>query len=218
MPERELNGAVLAERRPAREHLVHDDADAVDVGRGRRAAAAGLLGRHVTRGADDRRAGAVGAALGEPGDAEVAYLQPPLERDQDVGGLDVTVDHALGVGLCERLAELLGDPGRLPRRDRAALEPRSQALPIYQLGHVVEALVGLADVEDLDDAGVTDACQQPRLALEIGRPIGILGPPGLDHLDRDSPLQPAIPAAVDAPEGPLADHGMEFVAVVQGAA
>ena len=218
MAERELDGAVLGERRLAREHLVQDDPDAVDVGRGRRAAAARLLGGHVAGRTDDRGARAVGAALSEPGDAEVAYLHPPLGRDQDVGGLDVTVDHALGVGLRECLAQLLGDPRRLPRSDRAALEPGGEALTVDELGDVEEALVGLADVEDLDDARVTDAREQPRLALEIGCPIGILGPPRLDHLDRDRPLQPAIPAAVHAPERPLADHGVEFVAVVQGAA
>src|SRR5580704_2783625 len=70
-------------------------------------------------------------------------------------------------------------------------------------------------VVDLNDPGVRNTRQQPRLTLEVGHPLGILGPPRLDHLDRHRALQTAVPARVHASERPLANYGVEFVAVVE---
>ena len=42
--------------------------------------------------------------------------------------------------------------------------------------------------------GSRDPCEQPRLALEGRHPLGVVGPPRLDHLDRDGPIEPAIAA------------------------
>ena len=87
MAQRQLDHGALGERSPAAEHLVQHDPDAVDVGGRRDPPAAGLLGGHVAGRADNRRRGAVGAALGQPGDPKVTYLDPPIGRDQDVAGL-----------------------------------------------------------------------------------------------------------------------------------
>jgi len=55
-------------------------------------------------------------------------------------------------------------------------------------------------------------------AIDVGAldPLGILGPPWLDHLHGHRPRQPAIPAAIYAPEGPLADQLVELVAILEG--
>ena len=74
-------------------------------------------------------------------------------------------------------------------------QPRGEALAVDQLGDVVGTLLGVADVEDLHDPGVVDAREQLRLALEALDPRAVLGPPRLDHLDRDSareaPVRPS---------------------------
>jgi hypothetical protein len=153
----------------------------------------------------------------QPGDAEVAHLHPPIGRQQDVGRLDVAMHDPLGVRPGQGPAKLGGDAAGLPRRQRPAPQAAGQVLALDELGDVVETLGGMADVVDLDDARVADPRQHLGLAFERRHPLGVLGPPWLDHLDRHRPRQPAVQALVDAPERPLADDGVELVTVVQSA-
>jgi hypothetical protein len=107
-----------------------------------------------------RPATAVGASLSKSRNPEVADLDLAAAGDEHVGRLDITVHDVLGVGVLEGAAELLGDVTRLPRRQwTAALEPSGEALPLDELGDEVQALVGLPDVEDLDDARIAHAGQ-----------------------------------------------------------
>ena len=108
--------------RPVKQ-LVEDDAQAEDVGPAIDPVplAAGLLGAHV------------GGRAGEPGPlAEVLVLerQPEVGHaglargvDQDVGGLDVPVDQAPGVGVVQGLGDGRHQLGRLAERQPAL--PRS---------------------------------------------------------------------------------------------
>ena len=217
--ERDLDRRLTAERRAPGEHLVEHDAGAVHVGGGRHRQPARLLGRHVARRADNRGGPAVGAALGQARDPEIADLDPASVRDEDVGGLDVAVHDVLGVRVLERAAQLLGHLAGLPGGERAAaLQARRQALALDQLGDEVQALLGLPDVEDLHDPRIADARQELRLALEALGSVGILGPPRLDHLDRDGACQPPVVAAIHPAERALADQLVELVAAVEGAA
>ena len=112
--------AVALEGRAAAEHLVEDDAEAVDVGAGVDRLALDLLGRHVLGGADHEAGlGEVGA-LGRLGDAEVGHLHPAVAGEQHVGRLDVAVDEPGPVGGVEGLGHLGGQAGGLPRVDRAS--------------------------------------------------------------------------------------------------
>ena len=217
--EGDLDGGIAVERRMAGQHLVQHDAGAVQVGGGGDRQPAGLLGRHVSRGAHDRGRPSLGGALGQARDPQVAHLDLAARRDQHVGRLDVAVHDLLGVRMRERAAELLGDFAGGPRREPAAApEPRGQALALDQLGHVVEPLLGLPDVVDLDDAGVADAGQQLCLAFEALGPVGVLGPPRLDHLDGHAAGEPTVVAPIHPAEGPLADQLAQFVPAVERAA
>ena len=76
----------------AREELVEDDPERVDVGRGGRLVAAGLLRAEVVDGAERRaREGHLGLG-NRPGDAEIGHLDVPIAVDHDVAGLDVAMD------------------------------------------------------------------------------------------------------------------------------
>src|ERR671933_719251 len=91
-----------AEGRLARQHLVEDDAQGVDVRALVEGVARGLLGRDVARRAvgDLRRVGLLGPD--QLDDAEVCDLDAVAGRDHDVRGLEVAVDDPLA-----RLAALV---------------------------------------------------------------------------------------------------------------
>jgi hypothetical protein len=99
----------------AREQLVEEDAQRVDVGARVHVEAAELrlLGRHVLRRPDDLPELGEERLLREPavrglGDPEVDHLRHRLavvERDEDVRRLQVAVDDALAVRVLDRAAD-----------------------------------------------------------------------------------------------------------------
>ena len=71
------------------------------------------------------------AALQRPGDPEVGDQRVAVVGEQDVLGLDVPVDHAVAVGVLQRLRRLARDPERvLDRELPLAPEPVAQALAL----------------------------------------------------------------------------------------
>jgi hypothetical protein len=119
----------LVEGRPQRQQLVQGQAQAVDVAAQVPPAAEPLRGQ-VAQGADDvagvRQVVAVGVGLGqaEVGDPDVAGVV-----EQQVGGLDVAVQHALAGGVGQGVGDLHADAGdalpvlaaRLAQRGRLGL-------------------------------------------------------------------------------------------------
>ena len=118
-------GGVAAKGQRAGGHLVEHDAEGEQVGAGVEFLAARLLGRHVGDGAQWRagagevlvvdgseaerdRLRAGGDARGDLGEAEVENLGVAARGDEDVGGLDVAVDDALGVGGVEGVGDFDG--------------------------------------------------------------------------------------------------------------
>ena len=108
---------VRVERRAARQQLVKQHAQAVDVAAriNVQPAHLGLLRRHVGRRADELlelRVNSLvrqGLARGGLGDAEVNYFghrHAIVQRDEDVRRLDVAVDDPLLVRVLNRLADL----------------------------------------------------------------------------------------------------------------
>ena len=215
MAQAELDGGAVRERRLAREHLIQDDAGAVDVGGWRRGAAASLLGRHVARGAGDRGRERLRGPLRESRDAEIADLDLPARGQQHVGRLDVAVHHPLRMCAGERATELLGDVLRLGDVKRPIKQTLGEALPLDELGDVVGALIGMPEVKDLHDPGVAEAREQLGLALKALHPRAVLRPPGLDHLDRDRASETPVEPAIDTAKRALTEDVVELIALVE---
>ncbi len=203
-----------------REGLVEHDAQRPDVGPlidG--LLAAGLLGRHVERRADD------GAGLGERplpllrphlaghdlGDAEVQHLEQPLPavalRQEEVRRLDVAVEDALRVGLLQAQARLHADAQGEPLGEGA--EPREEALHVLadQELHGEERRAGSLvppRVEDLHDVLGLDDARGPRLLLEAAHRARIVAQVAGDHLEGDALARPVVARLVHGAHPALA--------------
>ena len=129
----ERGDRVARKRARARQQLVEHDAEREEVRAPVELLALDLLGRHVRRAADHvaraRQLG--GRGLGELADPEVGDLDPAVLRHEDVGRLDVAVQHAALVRVPERFGDLADDPDarrqrhlRAGRRDSASARGR----------------------------------------------------------------------------------------------
>src|SRR6266571_4962772 len=181
-------GAAPAQWRLAREHLVHDAGETVDVALVPEVLlAARLLRAHVLRGPhrdagvchDFRPGGAAGA-----GDTEVREQSVPV-REQDVLRLHVPMDEPVAVGVVEPGAQLLGDAQRLVHRERfLAVEAVAQRSPGNVRLHVIQQPVRLTGVNEGHDVRMGEPSRDADLAQE---PLGAerRDEAGAQHFDGD---------------------------------
>ena len=205
-------------RRLAREHLVEQTAEAVDVGaRVEPALARRLLGAHVTRRAE-REPGlghAIAAGLAhrerdpEVGDERRAIVQ------EDVLGLDVAMDDAVPVRVVERRADLLCEPHRVVDGKLVlALEAIAERLALDERHHVEQESVGLPRVEQRQDVRML----QRRRRLDLGEePIGADDGRelGAKHLHRNTPVVLEIVREIDGGHPTGAELALESVTIGQ---
>ena len=212
LPDR-VERRVALEWRPAREQLVQDRAEAIDVrGRADVAAALRLLGRHITgRAEDGASAGAFPIAVEPLGQAEVGDVRFILAVEQNVRRLQVAMDDPMPVGMMDGPGDAAPIDRRVPAGDRPARQLAGQADPLDEL-HREEVLpIDLADLEDRDDVRVL----QPRRRLGLGaEPLDVLvvrEPARQDHLERHDPAQVHLPGAIDHAHTAAGDFGDQLI-------
>ncbi len=149
----------------AREELVGQNPEAVDVAAEVDALAPCLLGAHVVGRTDDVPcAGRSRVALGAPllGDSEIHQLRDAAAVEHNVRRLQVAVDHADLVDRFESFRDLFRQAERLARRQSAAAQEVLQVVTLDELhadvvdGAVLPVLVDAADVAVGDLAGELD--------------------------------------------------------------
>ena len=203
------------ERRLAKQHFVKDGAEAVDVRRraGVLAVAAGLLRGHVGGRAEDgsgcRRRNARPAHYF--GEAEVGEVRLAGGIDDDVGRLDVAVQHAApvrvvhgannlahqpdGGGLVLAQAGLLAEGGGRAKSFRADELVQPSALDEF---HAEErASLMFADVVNGDDVRVPQTAGGFRLDLDAVGDAGKSRRVGAEHLEGDDPFHGSLPRLVN---------------------
>ena len=215
----ERDRVVAVEGQAAGDDLVEQHAGGVEVGAGVDLQAEGLLGAHVLRGAE-HHAGAGHllertVAADDLGDAEVDQLEHlaalVVAGDEDVLRLQVAVDHALAVGVLEA-AEHLQDEADGPLGRRGSVEDVLQLGALEQLhDEVLHALVGGAELGDLDAVGVVEAGGALGLAVEAFDELGVATKVGVEDLDGDVAAQQDVAAAVHRSHAALADERVEAI-------
>ena len=203
------------ERGSADEHLVKNRSQRILVAQ--RADLVGLaprlLRRHVGRGAhDDAGAGLLRVSLHLLGQAEVRDLGLAVERQEDVGRFQVSVDNARRVRHGHRATELHHHRSSRSRRLRLAADQLGETAPGDEFqGEVREPLV-VAVFVDLDDSRVLDLGDGAGLDVESRDLVGRGVRPGKDHFERDQAIQPDVPGFVDDAHAASADLRDDLVA------
>ena len=205
-------------RRLARQRVVEDAAERVDVGARVDLVAGELLGRHEVGGADPVAGGGqAGVGPHRLGEAEVGEVGV-LAVEQDVGRLDVAVHEPDGVRGVERGADLEADRRDPGGRDHAlAGQQALQVGPVHVAHDEVEVPALLARRVDRDHVRVVDRRGDARLALEALAEPGIARPLGGDQLDGDGPAERQLGRAVDDAHATAAGDRLDAAAGDLGA-
>ncbi len=123
------------------------------------------------------------------------------------------MDDALLVRLRERPAHLLEDARRV--REGQALQPLEPLVERLADEHLHDdvrlAVLGDAVVEDLDGVLRLDRRGRPRLAVEAGARVGVVGVVVLDELDGDRGAEGRVPRLPHRAHAALADATHQLV-------
>ena len=139
---------------PPGHHLVHHNAEGIDVRPAVGIAALGLFRGDIVDGAQGFLGQGVALAH-DPGNAKIHHLDAAVFQHHDVVGLDVPVDNAPAVGVLQALGDLHGEvQGLLPIEDPLHLHILLQRDAVDQLHDQVVGIVRRGDVIDLDNVRV----------------------------------------------------------------
>ncbi len=173
--------AVDRMRRPAAQQLVQQQAQRVDIGRGRHRPGAELLGCGVARRQAQLARGLAGRAIEQPRDAEVQQLGPAFGGDAHVGRLQVPMHHQVAMRVRHRGADLAEQRQTLLQRVRRVGAPLGQADALDQLHHHVGPAIGRdVAVDEVRDARVVEPGHDLALDLEARQQRRHVGPHQFD--------------------------------------
>ncbi len=212
--ERDGDEAVAIEGHGARQQLVEDDAEGVDVGPVVDRLTGGLLGRDVVGGAEN------GAGLGDAvldveraRDPEVGHLRPTVLVQQHVLRLYVPVHDSALVGECERRRDLLAQIDHLlDRKPPNAVDQLLEVVPVDVLEDDELPSGVLAAVDHGHDVRVCELRHRPRLPAKPLDVLLVVAEPPVEDLQRDLSLEQTVVGPVDLGHPAAAHELLELVA------
>ncbi len=135
-------------------------------------------------------------------------MSQPFRNELDVGGLQVSVDHALTVGFVDGFGTVTNDLDFLGERQLG--KGSFQGISVHKLHGDVGSSVNLSYLEDFADRWMIDACLGAGFTLEAGHHFRV---GTANELQRDSAAKTAIFGLEDDPHAALSKHGQELIAI-----
>ena len=171
-----LNGAA------AGDHFVKREAQRVDVGTGVGLTGADLLGRHIGEGSHGQAGAGEARPAGGARDAEIGELDDAAGGDQDVGGLDIAVNHAALVRERQRRQDLVDVTDGRRDLDRPVAQRLFQADAFHQFQDHDQAVFDAQGGVERRDVGMLEAGVDFDLAQKAVGQRGVLVQIGEDDL------------------------------------
>ena len=173
------------------------------------------VGRCATKGVEE----AVGVELvGDRREAEVGDLEVAALVDEEILGLEVTVEDAVGVAEADGGDKLLEVPSRGILLEAALGDAREELPAADELHGEVDLGPSGHDLEEADDVGVAHAAEDGDLALDVRDEAVAQGLLLVEHFDGDG-LAGVVGVAgvVHLGEGVVAEQAAQLVAPQQEA-
>ena len=215
---------VTPKRRLPDEALVQHAAERVDVRPTVDLLTGDLLGRDVVDGAEEGGAVPDCGLLRDPlRDAEVRQVDvvgavgTGAAVEQHVRGFHVSMHETARVGRIQGARNLCEDADRVRRVQTTALQALFQVASLDVAHGDEEDVLGRPGLVDRHDVRVVDRRGQLRLAQEAVTERLVLGEPGSQQLQRDTPLEPQILGQVDDAHAAPAQRRLDPVAGELGA-
>ena len=132
-------------------------------------------------------------------------------REEYVRRLQIAVNDVAVVGVVDGTGERLNQFGGGARRERELLQLLGKRAAIRQFERQIGQAVRLADLEDLHDVRMLEACDRLGFGLEAGDFAGRGDAAGTEHLEGDVPVEAAVPGLVDHAHAALPQPMQHFV-------
>ena len=212
-----------SEGKLAAQHLVEDNAQGEDVRAMVHLNAPRLLGGHVGDGAHDLAGIGFSSKccfyvtvtaperLHQLGEAEVDDLGVAVLSHHDVGGFEVSMNDALGVGSGETLGDFGGEIERTGKRQSILREDVTELLSLDELHRYEGDAVDFIDLENDCDVGMVKSCGRLRFLHETAPSFGVRHELGWENLDSYFTIQLGVERTVDDAHTATADFRQDFV-------
>jgi hypothetical protein len=173
--------------------------------------AADSFRRHVGQRAAER-SGLRFRSIRQARDAEIDHLDDCVARHDDVGGLDVAVNHAVTMSMIQGTAGLhhIPHPGG-QRQGRLAGDHLLQALTLQIFHDNKGSAVRFSQLVNGNDVGVLQAARRAGLTVKALEQIAVFRNSGSDRFDGHSPPDKRIAAFEHHTHGSAADFLEDFV-------
>ena len=132
-------------------------------------------------------------------ETEIRQTRPAVCREQNVLGLDVTVNETRLMSVIERPCDFRRHARRGIRRHRPLRYDLGKRAALDQLHGEVEDTLSSTGSEDRHDSGVLEPRRRSRLAKEANREPLVERRAGRQHLQRDSAAERFLLGLVDDP-------------------
>ena len=200
-------------RRPARQALIQQATERVDIGPAVHLLAADLLRSHIVDRAQRASLGGQPVSISEPaGEAEVGQIHVLVRVEQHVRGLDVSVHQPAFMRGVERVRDLRADRDRPLGTGRVLAQELPEISP-FDVAHGDEQLPRhLARVIDRNDVRVIDRGSEARLGQEALAKTDLSGELRREDLERDRAIQRQVVRPIHNPHAATTKQRLDPIA------